>query len=40
MLFYYYYFFLLHMQDMKRPFMPMKNLDMDEVVGGIVKKLK
>lgn len=31
---------LLTLQDMKRPFKPMKDLDMDEVIADIIAKLK
>lgn len=35
------YFFLFGLlQDMKRPFTPMKNLDMGEVISGIIDKIK
>lgn len=34
------YFHFFTLQDMKRPFKPMKDLDMDEVVSDIVAKLK
>lgn len=35
------YIFLFGLlQDMKRPFTPMKNLDMGEVISGIIDKIK